>query len=95
MSESEKTKSPSKGPSSDSKAAIRAKLSDPLLNPRRLHETLLKEINKEAIYDLENETKLRAVTQGTVNYEQFRYANIFLKTFILPHLVLNIFYSFR
>lgn len=46
--------------------------SDPTLDPSWLYKVLREEIKKEVKYDLENSAKLRAVTQGTVNYEQFR-----------------------
>ncbi|CAL8131710.1 unnamed protein product [Orchesella dallaii] len=54
------------------KRHIKSKFDDPKLDPVWLYNTLRKEINQEATYNLENDAKLRAVTQGTVNYEQFR-----------------------
>lgn len=50
-----------------------SKFDDPKLDPVWLYEELRKEISKEATYNLENDAKFRAVSQGTVNYEQFRY----------------------
>ncbi|ODN05227.1 hypothetical protein Ocin01_01437 [Orchesella cincta] len=54
------------------KRKVKSGFDDPKLDPVWLYETLRKEINQEATYNLENDAKLRAVTQGTVNYEQFR-----------------------
>lgn len=62
---------------SKTKSTIKTKFDEPKLDPEWLYQTLRQEINKGARYDLENDAKLRAITQGTVNYEQFRYPSVY------------------